>query len=255
MFSGKKSKKWILDCRYLKMSERRLCSIILRSDQVLRDFPVFLNRLQRFQDDAIVAAEPPMSGRVPSAQELVSQKPVEGLLENEEEGGEEKKFALGFPLAGLLGVGIVITGVLALYDKIPSASAFYVFLIAVAAALSSQLINFVKDLLQKKEEETHELLEDWITDKLSKIRSEYTGCYQWVKGQSRDKATDSAYAESGTPEEVYVREKQLTVDLPAEFLDIIGKIMNACTKNAWLRRREVMFAIRDTKQAQAKSQP
>jgi hypothetical protein len=210
----------------------------------LTNYAEFERKLGDFQNSVITLVE-------------TVQNPVEGLPAtdlNVEEGEEGKKAesesAFNYPKAIVLAAVIVMTSILAIYNLIPPMTTVYVAVGCACLAFAPQLVGWIRDVLHRHDEtDKPELLEDWITDSLQKIRSLYTSARFLMKVQTQTKDNLPNYDLLHVDPALYDRKQHFSELLPSEFLGRIGKIVVACDRNFWVRKSLVISAITAARQA------
>lgn len=229
----------------LQQAERAFRSVVLRPGLLDNDTrPVYLHRLSIYQNLAVPTSRP-LQMPLPN-----SESPAIPPFEEEKSQTEEKpKFALGYPLAGVLGIGILMTGILAFYDKIPPASLFYVIVISVSVASSSLIMSFIKDWLGRKDIEKPDSSQDQVKAAFEEMRKGYERCWKLVKIQNQNSEKLPSYQRLDVDEVVYDRGKQFAALLPFRLLELSGRVMNICMEGLQNRRDTVIFAMRDTQRA------
>lgn len=224
----------------LKTNEESFRTQILASD-FLTNYSEFEEKLSDFSNSVITFSE-------------VVHNPVEGLptelpLAEEEEERNSSESNLNYPKAILLGAVVVMTSVIAVYQLIPPMTPIYVGVGCACLAFSPQLISVIKDFLHRHDENEPELVEDWITDSLQKIRELYRSARFLMKVQTQTKENLPNYELLHIDQALYDRKQHFAELLPSEFLGRIAKIVVACDRNFWIRKSLVINAITATKQA------
>jgi hypothetical protein len=85
-----------------------------------------------------------------------------------------------------------------------------------------------------------------ISATLSNMREKYKKT--WLRVRVHSQTASPEFEIRGIPEELYVRRKQLSVQLSHQFLGQIYKIVNDCKETIWSRRSVLHFAIAQARQ-------
>jgi hypothetical protein len=221
------------------------------SPYLFRKKTVFVNRLNMFQDQAQITPNK-ISSQIPFA---LAESQQFRLENNEEETETEKKaneskFVLNYPLAGLLGIGIVMTGVLAFYKVIPPMLLIYVILACIAVAASPYIMAFVKSFFHKEAEKLSDA--EVVQRAFEEIHVEYEKSWRIVveQPQTREELQDNP--KLGLNEVLYNREKQEYEVLSLKISKSVGKIMGVCLQQFQMRRETIYITMNAQKQASIK---
>jgi hypothetical protein len=216
------------------------------SPQLLDKRVIYLNRLSIFRTLAVPASTP-LQMPLPDTMQMQQSNVLEENEERAEAAVKESKSKLifSYPLAGVMGISMVMLGILAIYDKIPPAILIYAFIIVVGVFLSSYIADFIRDWFWHKPDEESLSPQDKVKDAFAQMLNEYKRAWELVKVQSQNSEKLPSYQRLDVDEVVYDREKQFVAKLPFRILELSGYVMNVCTENLQIRRDRVINALRD----------
>jgi hypothetical protein len=217
------------------------------SDEFLEDRVEFEKLLGGFQGNLVTYVE---------TAERIFQTPIilpqQAVSENRTEEGEQKEsggsswFSFGKVVVAVASM-ILCYGAVKM-EWLPQDVLLWFLAATVGLMFTPPIIKEAAKALQKQPVEQQPIKKqlEVISATLSNMRERYKRT--WLRVRVHSQTAYPEFEVRGIPEELYVRRKQLSVQLSHQFLGEIYKIVNDCKETIWSRRSVLHFAIAQARQ-------
>lgn len=223
------------------------------SDRAFDDDAEFERKLSDVQESVVMIAELTVA---PTEQTELFKRMVEASKPTPE-GEQAKQLTLEglvpettftLPKALISAVAIVGSVILTEKELLPPLTPVAVIGAILAFAFAPQLKQLIQAFMEKKPESEEEKLTleeiEKISGLFSEMRQKYVSAYFLIRWQGRsDEPIPEAFEGLGWSKELLNRGEQLRRTLPHEFMDVIGRIVNACERSIWQRKQFIVSAM------------
>jgi len=216
------------------------------SDDFLKDRIAFETKLGQFQGNLVTYVE--TAEKIFQTPIILPQQAANVTEEGEQKLGGSSWFSFGRVVVAIASM-ILCYGAVKM-EWLPEEVLLWFLVATVGLMFAPPIVSAVKEAVKdlhgvEQQQPIRKQLEE-ISDTLIYIRERYKRA--WLRVRVFAQTPSPEFEVRGIPEDVYIRKKQLGIELSHEFLGKIYKIVNNCNETIWTRRTLIHFAISQARQ-------